>query len=99
MINKLVVKQLYSKLTVTPALIALAATLLSSGCGSRTAVNINANTETQLVDVKTSLAVVRPIPTYFEATGNLASDASTDVAPSVGGKIAEVNFDVGSFVS
>ena len=42
--------------------------------------------------------MVKPIPTYFEATGNLASDAQTDVAPAVGGKIAQVNFDVGSYV-
>jgi RND family efflux transporter MFP subunit len=38
------------------------------------------------------------MPTYFEATGTLASDASTDVAPAVGGKITAVNFDIGSYV-
>ncbi len=38
------------------------------------------------------------IPTYFEATGTLASDAQTDVAPTVGGKIVQVNFDIGSYV-
>ncbi len=70
-----------------------------SGCGSgATSVNINADTQTQVVDVTTVQAVVRPIPTYFEATGNLASDAQTDVAPAIGGKIVEVNFDVGSYV-
>jgi membrane fusion protein (multidrug efflux system) len=42
---------------------------------------------------------VRDIPAYFEATGNLASDAQTDVAPTVGGKIVQVNFDVGSYVN
>jgi RND family efflux transporter MFP subunit len=51
------------------------------------------------VDVTTTQAAVKAIPTYFEATGNLASDAATDVAPNVAGKILEVNFDVGSFVS
>jgi multidrug resistance efflux pump len=50
------------------------------------------------VDVTAAPAVVQPIPTYFEATGNLASDEQTDVAPAVAGKIAQVNFDVGSFV-
>ena len=48
--------------------------------------------------MSTTQAVVKPIPTYFEATGNLASDEQTDVAPAVAGKIVEVNFDVGSFV-
>lgn len=77
-----------------------AAALLLAGCGSRTnsANSANANNQPQIVDVTTTQAVVRPIPTYFEATGNLASDASVDVAPAVGGKITEVNFDVGSYV-
>ncbi|MBC7798732.1 MAG: efflux RND transporter periplasmic adaptor subunit, partial [Pyrinomonadaceae bacterium] len=42
--------------------------------------------------------IVQNIPTYFEATGTLASDAQTDVAPAVGGKIVQVNFDIGSYV-
>jgi len=58
----------------------------------------NANAAPSIVDVTTAQAVVRQIPTYFEATGNLASDAQTDVAPTVGGKIVQVNFDVGSYV-
>ncbi|MGB7067996.1 MAG: efflux RND transporter periplasmic adaptor subunit [Pyrinomonadaceae bacterium] len=58
-----------------------------------------ANTEASVVDVTAAQAVVKPIPTYFEATGNLASDAQTDVAPAVSGKIAQVNFDVGSYVN
>ncbi len=44
-------------------------------------------------------ATILPIPTYIEATGNLTSDAQTDVAPAVAGKIVEVNFDIGSYVS
>lgn len=50
------------------------------------------------VSVETAIAEIRQIPRYFEATGNLASDAATDVAPAIGGKIVEVNFDVGSYV-
>jgi len=75
--------------------------LLSVGCGSR-ANSANANTaytQPQIVDVTTTQAVVKQIPTYFETTGNLVSDAQTDVAPAVSGKITEVNFDVGSFVT
>jgi RND family efflux transporter MFP subunit len=73
--------------------------LVLAGCGSKTSVNVNANTQPTTVDVTTTQAAVKPIPTYFEATGNLASDEATDVAPNVAGKILEVNFDVGSFVS
>lgn len=72
--------------------------LIASACGSKTAVNVNANTQATIVDVTTTQAVTQQIPTYFEATGNLASDEQTDVAPNIAGKILEVNFDVGSFV-
>ncbi len=69
------------------------------GCGSKVSnANANATAQPTPVDVSTTQAVVKQIPTYFEATGNLAGDASTDVAPAVAGKIVEVNFDVGSFV-
>ena len=76
-----------------------AAPILFAACGgSKRENNSNANPESQTVDVTTAQAVVQQIPTYFEATGNLASDAQTDVAPAVGGKIVEVNFDIGSYV-
>lgn len=70
-----------------------------SGCGRSSATTNAANTQPSIVDVTTAQAVVRQIPTYFEATGSLASDEQTDVAPAVGGKIVEVNFDVGSYVA
>ena len=86
------------KLMIFLAVTILTAAMFAAGCGSRTAVNVNANTQPVTVDVTTTQAVVKQIPTYFEATGNLASDAQTDVAPAVAGKITQVNFDVGSFV-
>lgn len=72
-----------------------------TGCGSKanSAASANANNQPAVVDVTTTQAVIKPIPTYIEATGNLASDAQTDVAPAVAGKIAEVNFDVGTYVN
>lgn len=74
--------------------------LLMSGCGSKanSATAANTNNQPQIIDVTTAKAVIQPIPSYIEATGNLVSDAQTDVAPAVGGKIVEVNFDIGSFV-
>ena len=74
--------------------------MITSGCGSNanSATIANANNQPQIVDVTTAKAVIEPIPSYIEATGNLVSDAQTDVAPAVGGKIVEVNFDIGSFV-
>lgn len=58
----------------------------------------SANNAPAAVAIDTARAEVRQIPRYFEATGNLASDLTADVAPSIGGKIVEVNFDVGSYV-
>jgi len=77
--------------------------LFAAACGSskaKTDANANANSaEPTIVDVTTATAIVQNMPTYFEATGNLASDAQTDVAPTVGGKITAVNFDIGSYVN
>jgi len=73
--------------------------LIFSACSNSKAENVNnANTAPTIVDVTTAQAIVQNIPTYFEATGTLASDAQTDVAPAVGGKIVQVNFDIGSYV-
>jgi RND family efflux transporter MFP subunit len=70
-----------------------------TGCGANANTTANTNNQPAVVDVTTAQAVIQPIPTYIEATGNLASDAQTDVAPAVAGKIAEVNFDIGSYVN
>lgn len=81
------------------ATLILAAITFSAACGSRQAANANSSgNEAKIVDVTTARAEVRQLPTYFEATGNLAGDLQTDVAPVVGGKIVQVNFDVGSYV-
>ncbi|MEP6788310.1 MAG: efflux RND transporter periplasmic adaptor subunit [Acidobacteriota bacterium] len=86
------------KILISAAAI-LSVALMAAGCGSRsTAANANANSQAATIDVTTTQAVVKPIPTYFEATGNLVGDEQTDVAPAVAGKVMEVNFDVGSFV-
>src|SRR2546421_11099802 len=94
-------KASYSILSLSLVAAVICAMLIATGCSRTTATsNANAaNNQPAVVDVTTAQAVVRQIPTYFEATGNLASDEATDVAPNVAGKISEVNFDVGSFVT
>lgn len=91
------------KRNFTNALIVVSVVTISiivSACGSKAeTANANSNTQPTIVDVTTTQALTKQIPTYFEATGNLASDAATDVAPAIGGKIVEVNFDVGSYVT
>lgn len=81
------------------AIIAALALAMLSACGRSTATtNANANNQPTIVDVTAAQAAIRSIPTYFESTGNLVGDASTDVAPAVSGKIVAVNFDIGSYV-
>ncbi len=76
--------------------------LFIASCGNSKAntdsTNQAANADSQTVSVSTTQAIVRQIPTYFEATGSLMSDAQSDVAPTISGKIVSVNFDVGSYV-
>lgn len=88
---------------ISYAIILASLALFLAACGSSkaetNAANSNKSNETQIVDVTTAPAIVRDVPSYFEATGTLASDAQTDVAPSVAGRIVEVNFDVGSYVN
>jgi multidrug efflux pump subunit AcrA (membrane-fusion protein) len=73
---------------------------MQTACGPRaqSATNTN-NGRPASVDVTVAGTEARDIPVYFEATGSLASDEQTDVAPLVGGKITEVNFDIGSYVT
>ena len=82
------------------AILISAASLIFSACGSSKAENASANANNQptVVETTTAQAIVQNMPTYFEATGNLASDSQSDVAPAVGGKITAVNFDIGSYV-
>ena len=81
------------------AITVLTAVLTAFGCGSKTAnSNANANNQPTTIDVTTTQAVTKPIPTYFEATGNLKR-CTDQRFPVVAGKVLEVNFDVGSYVT
>lgn len=50
------------------------------------------------VEVTTAPAITRELPRFFEATGSLAGDQQTDVAPSIAGKVVAVGVDLGSYV-
>jgi RND family efflux transporter MFP subunit len=55
-----------------------------------------ANTPPPAVDVTTATAIKRDLPRFFEATGSLAGDQQTDVAPQTSGKVVAVGVDIGS---
>jgi RND family efflux transporter MFP subunit len=51
-----------------------------------------------VAEVTTAAAIKRDLPRFFEATGSLAGDEQTDVAPQTAGKVVAVGVDIGSFV-
>jgi multidrug efflux pump subunit AcrA (membrane-fusion protein) len=51
------------------------------------------------VEVSTASAIMRDLPRFIEATGSLAADEQTDVAPTVAGRVVAVGVDLGSFVN
>ncbi len=50
------------------------------------------------VDVTTAAAITRDLPRFFEATGSLAADEQTDVAPQTSGKVVALGVDIGTYV-
>ena len=50
------------------------------------------------IEVSTATAIKRDLPRFFEATGSLAGDQQTDVAPQTAGKVVAVGVDIGSQV-
>src|SRR5215218_4925891 len=87
-------------LILTLLLVAVGAFIASCG-GSRANARKEepaANTEPVAVEVTTAAAIKRDLPRFFEATGSLAGDQQTDVAPQTSGKVVAVGVDIGSYV-
>jgi multidrug efflux pump subunit AcrA (membrane-fusion protein) len=59
---------------------------------------VSASPTPAVVEVSTMTAVSRQLPQYFEATGSLAANEQTDVAPETSGRVAAVGVDIGSSV-
>jgi len=82
-------------------LLLLATGVFVASCGGSKA-NVrkdeNANTDPAVVEVTTAAAIKRELPRFFEATGSLAGDEQTDVAPQTAGKVVAVGVDIGSYV-
>ncbi len=80
-------------------LLLVAAGAFIAACGGSKA-NVRkeetANTPPPVVDVTTATAIKRDLPRFFEATGSLAGDQQTDVAPQTSGKVVAVGVDIGS---
>lgn len=90
------------KLAVLVLLLIVAGIFVSSCGGSRAnsrKEETPADTNTPAaVEVTTAAAIRRDLPRFFEATGSLAGDQQTDVAPQTAGKVVAVGIDIGSAV-
>src|SRR5918996_4589553 len=82
---------------LTLLLVAVAAFIAACG-GSKANVRKEetANTQPVAIDVTTAGAIKRDLPRFFEATGSLAGDQQTDVAPQTAGKVVAVGVEIGS---
>ncbi len=83
------------------AVVVVALSMLAVSCGGSKANVKNEATPVAspaAVDVTTAPAVTRDLPRFFEATGSLAGDQQTEVAPSIAGKVVAVGVDLGSYV-
>lgn len=86
---------------ITNGFLLLIVGVLGISCGGSSAESEDtdkAKSDSEIINVETAIAKLEQIPSYLEATGTLSSDAESNVAPTVGGKIVRVNFDVGSYV-
>jgi len=86
----------------------LALSLFGAGCsGGRSAPKAERNengwgesaaAETPPVAVTTASAIAREVPSFFQATGSLVADETSDVAPQTSGQVVATPVDVGAFV-
>ena len=88
------------KLAALLLLLMVAGVFVTSCRGSKANVRAEetASAAPPAVEVTTAAAIKRDLPRFFEATGSLAGDEQTDVAPQTAGKVVKVGVDIGSFV-
>lgn len=83
------------------AALLLVAAIWGTACRSRAngkAETPATTTAPAAVDVTSTTAIKRDLPRFFEATGSLAGDQQTDVAPQTAGKVVAVGVEIGSAV-
>ncbi len=98
---KTMLSQRNLKFAAVAALLLLCAALLA-GCGRSSANGKQHENATPAapaaIEVSTVAAIKRDLPRFFEATGSLAGDQQTDVAPQTAGKVVAVGVEIGSQV-
>jgi len=87
------------KFAILLALLVAVAAFIAACGGSKANVRKDetaANTPPPAIEVTTAAAIKRDLPRFFEASGSLAGDQQTDVAPQTSGKVVAVGVDIGS---
>ena len=86
-------------LAVLVVLLTVIVGLVESCGGSKANVRKEEGATTpKVIEVTTAAAIRRDLLDFFDATGSLAGDEQTDVAPQTAGKVVEVGVDIGSAV-
>ena len=90
------------KVLILLLMLVAAAAFVASCRGSKANVRkeeTNTNSQPAAVEgVTTAAAIKRELPRFFEATGSLAGDQQTDVAPQTSGKVVALGVDIGTYV-
>ena len=76
--------------------------LFASACGSGGSANTrqgNAAAEPAPIAITVAKTEARNVPAFIQATGSLIADETSNVAPKVAGKVANVTVNVGQFVA
>ncbi len=98
----------HKPITTITLCVLLVLSALAAGCGGSRAESKNGNARSGTstatptpgpIDVSTAPAVKRELPRFLEATGTLAADEQSDVAPQVAGRVVAVGVDLGSYVT
>ncbi|HMG73520.1 MAG TPA: efflux RND transporter periplasmic adaptor subunit [Pyrinomonadaceae bacterium] len=89
------------KLTLLVLLLASVVTSLTAcnrSNGQGNSASASASPTPAAIQISTTSAVMRQLPRFFEANGNLAPNQQADVAAETSGKVAAVGVDLGSSV-
>ena len=98
-------KRPFSRLASTPnkpLSVLVFAALLTAACGSTGSAERRADSsaeEAPAIAVTVARTESRNVPAYIQATGSLIADETSNIAPKIAGKIANISVDVGDFVS
>ncbi|HTK37144.1 MAG TPA: efflux RND transporter periplasmic adaptor subunit [Pyrinomonadaceae bacterium] len=61
--------------------------------------NANANNAEQAIQITVGKSEMRTVPSVIQASGSLIADETSDIAPKVAGKVANVYANVGQFLT